>query len=160
MAAALPKTEFVAEAADAEAAESDGLRICHTDVAYGLGVETTRPREAGEVVHRFTGVIGPEIRQHTLQVDAHRHIADTRFIGFLSHACEPNCRLDMERFELVALRDIAAGALLTIDYAATEDRLYRQFACHCGAARCRGWITGRAEGPNLEGQAWQAARRR
>jgi hypothetical protein len=154
MAAAPPKTEFSA----GPKADADGLRICHTDAVYGLGVETLVPRAAGEAVHRFTGVIGPEIRQHTLQVGEDRHIADTRFIGFLSHACDPNCRLDMSTFQLVALKDVPAGGLLTIDYAATEDRLYRQFACHCGAVACRGWITGRAEGPNAEGRAWLAAR--
>ena len=47
-------------------------------------------------------------------------------------------------------------SLLTIDYAETEDVLYRQFACHCGASVCRHWITGRHEAPNAEGRAYLA----
>lgn len=127
-----------------------------TSSEHGLGVRTLVPRGAGEVVHRFTGVISPELRLHSLQVSDELHISETRYIGFLSHSCDPNCRLDMERFELQALKDVEAGGLLTIDYAATEDVLYRQFECHCGAAACRRWITGRAEGPNPEGVAYLA----
>ncbi|MBX3486268.1 SET domain-containing protein-lysine N-methyltransferase [Phenylobacterium sp.] len=134
--------------------QAETLRICRPDDARGLGVQTTVGRGRGEVLHVFTGEIGPEISQHSLQVDETNHISDTEFIGYLSHACSPNCRLDMRAFELVALKDMPADELLTIDYAATEDRLFRQFACHCGAPQCRRWITGRAERPNVEGQAY------
>jgi len=146
----------VGEGAAADTA--DGLQVIHANARHGLGVRTLVARTAGEVFHRFTGVVSGEIRQHSLQVSADQHISDTRFIGYLSHSCDPNSRLDMGRFELVALKDIPAGGLLTIDYAETEDVLYRQFACHCGAASCRHWITGRAEGPNAEGQAVLAGR--
>jgi len=131
----------------------EALEVCDTDSEYGLGVRTLIARRKGEVIHRFTGVITPELKQHTLQVSPGLHISETKVIGFLSHSCAPDCRLDMEKCELVALRDIRAGDLLTIDYAETEDVLYRQFACHCGAAACRRWITGRSEGANAEGQA-------
>lgn len=141
--------------ADGMAAD-DGLMVCDTDSPHGLGVRTGSARRAGETIHRFTGEIGPELRQHTLQVAPGLHISGTRIIGYLSHSCEPNSALDMGRFELVALKDVRAGELLTIDYAATEDTLYRQFACHCGAAGCRRWITGRAEPANAEGRAWLA----
>lgn len=132
------------------------LEVCDTDSEYGLGVRTLVERRKGEVIHHFTGVLTPELLQHTLQVSPGLHIAETKIIGFLSHSCEPDCRLDMGRSELVALRDIRAGDLLTIDYAETEDVLYRQFACHCGAAGCRHWITGRQEAPNAEGGAYLA----
>ncbi|MEJ2407754.1 MAG: SET domain-containing protein-lysine N-methyltransferase [Novosphingobium sp.] len=117
------------------------------------------PFAAGEVLDRFSGEIGPELQQHSLQVRPGMHISGTRFIGFLTHGCDPNCRLDMDRFELVALHDIAAGELLTVDYAATEDVLHRQFECHCSARLCRGWITGRTEEITEEGRLILAARR-
>lgn len=135
---------------------TDGLKVHDTNAPHGLGVETLTARKAGEVIHVFTGVVGPELKQHTLQVSPGMHIAGTEYIGFLSHSCAPNCRLDMSRFELVALSDVPAGGLLTIDYAETEDVLYRQFECHCGAPTCRHWITGRAETVNDEGRAWLA----
>ena len=72
-------------------------------------------------------------------------VAGTRFVGYISHGCDPNCRLDMQRQELVALRDIAPDELLSIDYAETEDRLFINFSCSCGAEKCRDWIVGRIE---------------
>jgi uncharacterized protein len=134
----------------------DILALCVT-AELGLGVELLKAVAAGTVLDRFTGEISPEITQHSLQVGPEQHISGTRFVGYLSHGCEPNCRLDMDRFELVALRDIGAGELLTIDYAATEDRLHVQFPCHCGAQSCRGWITGRLEGINANGLGHMAA---
>lgn len=140
----------------APGAPDEALEVCDTDSEYGLGVRTLVPRGRGEVIHRFTGVVTPELKQHTLQVSPGLHISETKVIGFLSHSCEPDCRLDMARSEVLALRDIRAGDLLTIDYAETEDVLFRQFACHCGAKTCRHWITGRLEAPNAEGQAYLA----
>ena len=141
----------------ATAGQPDGsLEVCDTDSEYGLGVRTLVPRSKGEMIHHFSGVITHELKQHTLQVSPGLHISETTIIGYLSHSCAPDCRLDMDRSELVALRDIRPGDLLTIDYAETEDVLFRQFACHCGAATCRNWITGRTEGPNADGRAYLA----
>lgn len=134
--------------------ETDGLLVLHTQGPHGMGVRTLVPRRAGEVIHRFTGKVGPELKQHTLQVAPGQHISETKVIGYLSHSCDPDCRLDMAASELLALRDIAADEMLTIDYAETEDVLFRQFACHCGAVGCRHWITGRLEGPDEDGQIY------
>jgi hypothetical protein len=53
----------------------------------------------------------------------------------------------MVDFTVTALRDIAANSFLYMDYAETEDVLFKQFPCSCGAPNCRGWITGRKELP-------------
>jgi hypothetical protein len=146
------------ESSPASGSEPDeSLEVCDTDSEYGLGVRTLVRRHKDQVIHRFTGEITHELKQHTLQVGPGRHISGTEIIGYLSHSCDPDCRLDMERSELVALRDIRPGDLLTIDYAETEDVLFRQFACHCGAANCRHWITGRTEPPNAAGRAYLAS---
>lgn len=55
---------------------------------------------------------------------------------FLNHSCEPNLGIRGER-EFVALRDIPAGAELTVDYAITENNPYWEMRCSCGEARCR-----------------------
>jgi hypothetical protein len=85
------------------------------------------------------------------------HVFDPRFCGLLQHACDPNVFLDMGELWLWALKDIQKGDWLTIDYAATEDKLLRQFACQCGSYKCRGWITGYNESPNADGQAFYSA---
>ena len=143
--------------ATAQLLDDEALEVVRLDDHRGLGVRARGGFAAGSVIHRFAGIVSETICQHSLQIDALRHIGGTRYIGYLSHGCEPNSRLDMIGFTLVALRDIAPGDVVTVDYAQTEDRLHRQFPCSCGAATCRSWITGRREQPDAEGLAWLAA---
>ena len=138
--------------------DEEALEVVYLGEHHGLGVRARHSFAPGAIVHRFAGVVGDHICQHSLQVDAERHISGTRFIGYLSHGCDPNAGLDMTTYTLVARRDIALGDVVTIDYAETEDRLHRQFACQCGATCCRGWITGRNEEPDEKGKAWKMKR--
>src|SRR5690242_18822928 len=59
---------------------------------------------------------------------------------FSNHSCEPNIGVQGQ-IVFVAMRDIAAGEELTHDWATTDDDTY-EMECHCGAATCRGIITG------------------
>lgn len=120
----------------------------------GMGVKANLPFLRGTLVARFTGHLSNKILQHTLQVSPDTHLHDPWFVGLLTHSCAPNCVLDMQRLEIWALADITAGECLTIDYAVTEDVLHRQFACGCGSAACRKWITGRREQVNETGLAY------
>ncbi len=59
---------------------------------------------------------------------------------FINHSCAPNTfmRRTKDRAEFYALRAIAKGEELTVDY---EDSHHEgRLRCRCGAARCRGWI--------------------
>jgi SET domain-containing protein len=62
----------------------------------------------------------------------------TDALRFTNHSCAPNATLRIRsgRIELYAMREIAAGEELTVNYGEThhEGRL----ACRCGAPRCRG----------------------
>lgn len=57
---------------------------------------------------------------------------------YTNHSCAPNARLDIRRgrVEFYALRDIAPGEEITVNYGEThhEGRL----ACRCGAPNCAG----------------------
>lgn len=59
---------------------------------------------------------------------------------FLNHSCEPNVGVQGQ-IVFVAMRDIAAGEELALDYA-TVDNDSGQMTCACGAERCRKIITG------------------
>jgi hypothetical protein len=120
----------------------------------GMGVKARRRFERGTLVARFTGHLSNQVLQHTLQVSPETHLHDPWFVGLLTHSCAPNCVVDMQRLEIWALADIDPGDCLTIDYAVTEDRLHRQFACGCGSPACRKWVTGRRERVNELGQAY------
>ena len=63
-----------------------------------------------------------------------------RVMMFLNHSCEPNVGVQGQ-IVFVALRDVAAGEELTVDYGTTVCH-EEPMACTCGAATCRGTITG------------------
>lgn len=101
---------------------------------------------------RVSGHLLPYRCRHTRQLAPGVHVYDPRFCGLLRHSCDPNVFLDMSELWLWALKDLQKGDWLSMDYAATEDKLLRQFACRCGSYNCRGWITGYDESPNADGQ--------
>jgi ornithine decarboxylase len=123
---------------------------------YGFGLVAMRDFERGEVIGMFTGVVEPEVKQHSLQIDPLHHLHDPHFIGYLLHNCDPNSVLDMHQRKLYCVKDIRKGEQLTMDYASNEDYLFKQFPCLCDAKNCRLWITGRSEKVSDEGKAYLA----
>lgn len=115
------------------------------DDKFGLGVVTYKSFSRGDLVAAIHGDIIQDIRQHSLQIKPGVHLYDTHFSGYFLHSCAPNVRLDMKRMLVFASRKIKPGDYLLMDYAQTEDVLYRQFPCSCGSKRCRGWITGKKQ---------------
>lgn len=71
--------------------------------------------------------------------------ADGNEARFINHCCDPNCEAVLEdgRIFFEALRDIARGEELTIDYQLERDEPYSEewedyYACNCGSPQCRG----------------------
>jgi hypothetical protein len=60
---------------------------------------------------------------------------------YTNHSCDPNLAIQGQ-IVLVAMRDIAPGEELTIDWATTDDGDYT-LHCRCGSPRCRGTVTGK-----------------
>ena len=134
--------------------KQEDFTVSRRETGKGAGVYTKKDIKRGELVARITGNIVPNISQHTLQITPTTHLYDPYFTGYLLHSCSPNIYLDMTEFEIWALRDIDAGHPLTMDYASTEDILFRQFPCFCETPNCRFWITGRKEEVNDEGLSY------
>lgn len=107
-------------------------------------------------IARISGWAVSERRPQSVQLSSRIHLYDCWFCGLLQHSCNPNVFVDTTYLELWTLRTISPGDVLTVDYAATEDILSRQFACECHELCCRHWITGRQQQPNAEGQAFMA----
>lgn len=68
-------------------------------------------------------------------IDASRSADALRFIN---HSCRPNAtlKLNQGRVEFYALRDIAVGEELTVNYGPTHHQ--GRLKCRCGAAGCGG----------------------
>ena len=130
----------------------DDFQIIHNERGVATAVVSRREFLRISRMCRVSGQLLPYRCRQTRQLLPGIHVYDPRFCGVLEHACDPNAFLDMSELWLWALKDIHSGERLSIDYASTEDKLLRQFACHCGSSRCRGWITGYDEHPTSEGQ--------
>lgn len=124
------------------------------DGEIGYGVYAKKAFGRGSLVARFTGTIVNKVVQHSLQINQTTHIYDPHFAGLLLHSCSPNVMLDMQDFTIWAIKDIDDGEALTMDYASTEDFLFKQFKCLCQSDNCRHWISGRKEKVNEEGKAY------
>lgn len=128
------------------------------DFARGRGLRSKTAFTRGQRVAKLSGVLVSAPGLNTIQIAPGIHLHDKWFCRFLHHSCDPNLEIDLRTLAAVAKRPIAPGDALSIDYAATEDRLGRQFACACGAENCRGWILGRKEEPSAKGRAILARR--
>ncbi len=132
------------------AAKGESSRIA------GRGLLATARIAAGEIVAIKGGHIVdtaamralPErLRNSEIQIADGFHLVATQeseyepVMLFINHSCEPNVGFS-GNVVLVALRDVSAGEELTTDYALFDDS-DEQMRCHCGAASCRGVITGR-----------------
>ena len=123
---------------------------------HGRGLYATEEFQPGE----FVCVKGGYIFDRAALVHiapalgpAEIQIANDLFIGprhieeredgmiFSNHSCDPNIGVQGQ-IVFVALRHIAAGEELTHDWATTDDDNY-SMPCRCGAATCRGVLTGR-----------------
>jgi hypothetical protein len=122
----------------------------------GRGLFAAAPIRRGEVVSVKGGHLLDRagMAEHGGAVgDAELQVTDDLFLApvgeaefeavmmFLNHSCEPNVGVQGQ-IVFVAMRDVAAGEELTLDYA-TIDYDTPPMACRCGAAACRGVVTGR-----------------
>ena len=59
---------------------------------------------------------------------------------YTNHSCKPNARLCIRqgRVEFYALREIAPGEEITVNYGPTHHE--GKLACRCGAPKCAGWL--------------------
>lgn len=92
------------------------------------------------------GGIAPSLGPAEIQIAADLFIGPRRIeereggMIFSNHSCDPNIGV-RGQIVFVALRVIEAGEELTHDWATTDDDDYTMI-CRCGAACCRGVITG------------------
>ena len=117
----------------------------------GFGVFTLEPakrfQKIGEVRGESISVAEARRRAATLERIMIVEISPKKAVDlaqstdpmrFTNHSCQPNGRLTISggRIEFYALRDIAPGEELTVDYGETHHE--GKLACRCGALGCRG----------------------
>jgi SET domain-containing protein len=123
---------------------------------HGTGLFAKQAISTGEIVavkggHVLTGTqwadLEPALGPADIQVSDDLFIApvtQTQRDGsmlYTNHSCDPNLAIQGQ-IVLVAMRDIAPGEELTIDWATTDDGDH-QIQCRCGSVHCRGTVTGK-----------------
>ncbi|GAA4740945.1 hypothetical protein GCM10023229_20340 [Flavisolibacter ginsenosidimutans] len=68
-----------------------------------------------------------------------------------NHSCNPNTAYD--GLDVIAIKDVAKGEELTLDYAAFLDETAASFECRCGAVNCRKIIRGKESNSVTEREA-------
>lgn len=91
---------------------------------------------------RFAYNVTPEQIRGTFRPEGVRHP-----VNFINHSCEPNAGYDGAD-HIVALRRIAAGEEIQMDYGTYSFSFDHDFTCTCGAWACRGKVT-REDWPEL-----------
>ncbi len=96
--------------------------------------ESISVREARRRARGLSRIMIVEVSERRA-IDA-SHSTDA--LRFTNHSCAPNAslRIRQGRVELYAMRDVAAGEELTVDYG--ESHHEGRLACRCGAPRCVG----------------------
>lgn len=118
----------------------------------GEGLFAVAPIAAGEAVVEWTGRVmalaqwqrAPRrVRENSVQIGEDAYLVPDELASgdHVNHSCEPNAGLRGDR-TVVAMRDIAPGEEITYDYATSDGSAYDEFACRCGAASCRGRVSG------------------
>ncbi|CAM9407451.1 unnamed protein product [Ectocarpus fasciculatus] len=109
-----------------------------------------RVLEANKVLFaRVEGLVTGVKTRHSVQVSKERHLEAGGNLVLMNHSCEPNCQLEVvdtaeQPYLHVTVRapQIHPNELLTIDYNAMEIDMTCPFDCQCGAAKCKGWVSG------------------
>lgn len=118
----------------------------------GNGIFAREPLKKDELLAVFGGTVYewtafttlPEReRSLSLQVEENLFLVPEK-IGagdYVNHSCDPNAGLSGQ-IALVAMREIQPGEEVCFDYAMSDTTPYDEFDCQCGAANCRGRVTG------------------
>jgi hypothetical protein len=135
------------EPSSTRVSEDEGVALRRTADGRGDSVVATRPFAAGETV--MVGFLVGALTgndSHATQVGPDSWARHGGLGAMVNHSCDPNCGVRLnagKAFDFVARRPIDAGQEVTFDYAMRNFTIdHFPAVCLCGAACCRGAVTG------------------
>ncbi len=147
-------TRYTAEVFEALCNWTHAALVVRNSPNRGLGVFTTADLHKGDAVVVYGGRVLtteqlkllPSNSDMVLQVDDYLYYVPINWneLGIgerVNHSCNPNVGFSGQMC-LVAMRDIAAGEEITMDYALCDARESFSLECNCGEPECRGIIRG------------------
>lgn len=117
----------------------DVLKIGPSDI-HGFGLFARRAFKAGEAIARLDGDLVRDVETETypnaIGIGPDTWVDPGPPFSLINHSCDPTSAFGPKRFNY-ALRDIAAGEEITIDYSTTEVDPDWTLPCICNASNCR-----------------------
>lgn len=102
---------------------------------------------ANQVIYKANEfLILPKPTYQSVQVDSQTHVIDI-LLANMNHSCEPTTFIDCKKLEVIANKEIEAGAELTFFYPSTEWEMAKPFECRCGSINCLNYISGSVQTP-------------
>jgi uncharacterized protein len=115
------------------------------DLPAGTVVARLHGRIVGDATLRAlladAAAVGGYVDTIMIDVDENLVLAPDQLIHFCNHSCDPSL-WHRDAHTIVTRRAVAAGEELTIDYATQTTHPDFEMDCNCGAANCRGRVTG------------------
>lgn len=115
----------------------------------GKGLLAKKTIKEGKTIFHFDGRMGDgaHTNAEALQIDEYKFLESTaKFDDFLNHSCNPNCYIDWQTLNLIALKDIPKDEELSFNYNISEYDLLEggnfTFKCKCGSKNCIGEVKG------------------
>lgn len=133
-----------------------GLEARQTGTRKGAALYTTQAFAKGALVLPFDGpIVPPDTTTPKYQIGADTFMGpDGTSADALNHSCDPSIWLNPGKpGKGYALRDLAAGEEVTLDYSLTHTADWTFFACLCGSIGCRKAVSGFGSVPG-----WQQER--
>ena len=126
------------------AIDGDGL-FAVTDLPAGTVVARLSGRRVDDVelAHLFAeaDAAGTYVDTIMLDDDVNLVLAPDQLVHYGNHSCDPSM-WHVDPTTIATRRDVKAGEELTIDYATQTIHPEFELDCKCGAAICRGTVTG------------------
>lgn len=122
-----------------------GLAARDTGTSKGAALYTTQQFVKGALVLPFDGPIVPQDAPiPKYQIGASTFMGpDGTAADALNHSCDPSIWINPGKpGKGYALRDLAVGEEVTLDYSLTHTAATTFFTCLCGAINCRKTISG------------------
>ena len=142
MAANIPKqTKFISDHTEG-AVYLDPVKNHHLFIA-------TKPHQKNEIICHFTArETCTEPSRFTVQAGEKKHILlYPLHLQYINHSCNPNAFFDIDKFQLIAVKDIEEGDEITFFYPSSEWEMSESFSCNCGENNCMGKISGAVQIP-------------
>lgn len=120
--------------------------VIYNDTTHHHALHSNQNYKPGDVVTVFSAAsLQDHADRYTVQKNEKEHIVlSPDYLKYMNHSCDPNCYIDIDHFQLIAIKPISKGDEFSFFYPSTEWDMAEPFHCHCNTNKCLKEIQGAA----------------